>query len=526
MKTQRMIAGAVIASLMAGAAMAESVLRLDEVPVGELDPAKASDYADAILTYNLYDTLVSPRVGSYGFEPLLAESWEVEDRIYRFKLRPGVTFVSGNPLKAEDVVFSFNRMRALGQGYSYLFESVETVEAIDDATVQFTLKTEYAPFLSSLVRLPILDSATVLANLGEGEGEMKDWGQAWLAANSAGTGAYKLVSHNPLEETVMERNPDFFLGVPDKAPDTVRLRYGMEASTVRTLMGQGEHQISSQWLPPEVLRSLSADGMQLLEEKGTTGFYVKFNTAKAPFDDLECRRAFSAAFDYEAGLKIVAINGDYALGSPATGAIPVGMLGSAPAGQTVKRDMDKARDHLSKCRYAPEDMDVEISWIGEVPIEERFALLMQANFAELGVQARVTKMPWALFSEQVSNPETTPSISQVFGYSVTGDPDTLLYSMYHSSSAGTWMSPEHLNDAKVDELLDRGRTTTDEAERAAIYAELNQHLIDTAPSIFAQDQVSLFAAAPNVSVPILSDPAQSVALAAYGFNFRFMEMQP
>ena len=89
---------------------------------------------------------------------------------------------------------------------------------------------------------------------------MKDWGQAYLSGHAAGSGAYKVVSHNPQEETVMAKNAGYFLGAPPKAPDTVRLRYGLEAATVRTLISQGQHEISSQWLPPEVLKSLAASG--------------------------------------------------------------------------------------------------------------------------------------------------------------------------------------------------------------------------------------------------------------------------
>jgi peptide/nickel transport system substrate-binding protein len=88
-------------------------------------------------------------------------------------------------------------------------------------TVKFTLKEAYSPFVASLVRLPIVDKKLVMANLGEGDGEMKDWGQAFLAANGAGSGAYKVTSHNPQQETVMAKNADYFLGVPAKAPDTV-----------------------------------------------------------------------------------------------------------------------------------------------------------------------------------------------------------------------------------------------------------------------------------------------------------------
>ncbi|MBL0372358.1 ABC transporter substrate-binding protein [Rhizobium sp. KVB221] len=520
----------VAAALLAAASLhsyaaAETVLRLDEVPVGELDPAKASDYADSILMFNIYDTLVIPKQGQPGYDAFLASGWETDGKTYTFKLRNDVKFQSGNALTADDVVFSYNRMMALGQGLSYLFTNVEKAEAVDPATVKFTLKEVYAPFISALTRLPIVDKKLVMENLAAGDGEMKDWGQAYLTGHAAGSGAYKVVSHNPQEETVMAKNADYFLKVPAKAPDTVRFRYGLEAATVRTLISQGEHDISSSWLPPEVLKSLAAEGAQLLEEKGTTGFYIKMNTTKAPFDDIECRLAVSYAFDYESGVKMVGVTDTVSQGSPATGAIPVGMLGALPADKAMKKDIDKAKEHLAKCKYKPEDMKVELSWIGEVPLEERFALLMQANFSELGIKAEVKKLPWALFVEQISKPENTPAISQVFVNTMSGDPDTLLYGMYHSTAGGTWMSPEYLKDKEVDALLEKGRTTTDDAERAKIYTELNERLRALAPTIFAQDQTAVFAASNRVSVPALSDPSKAFALAGFGFNFRLMEMK-
>lgn len=508
----------------AGPAFAETVLRLDEVPVGELDPAKASDYADSLLMFNVYDTLVIPKQGAPGHDGLLAESWEAEGNSYVFKLREGVKFQSGNPLTAEDVVFSLDRMKALGAGLSYLFETVESAEAVDDRTVRFNLSEPYAPFVAALVRLPIVDKQLVIANLGEGEGEMGDWGQAFLSANGAGTGGYKVVSHNPQEETVMAKNADYFLGVPAKAPDTVRLRYGLEAATVRALIARGEHDISSQWLPPEVLKSLADEGAQLLTESGTGGFYVKMNTTKPPLDDVNCRMALSKAFDYATAIQMIAVTPDVSQGSAATGAIPVGMLGANSLPDILSRDLDAAKEYLAACQYSPDDFTLELSWVAEVPLEERFALLMQANFAELGVKSEIVRMPWALFSEQVTNPENTPHISQLFVTAVTGDPDTLLFGMYHSSVAGTWQSPEYLDDPEVDALLEKGRTAASDADRAAAYADLNARLMELAPTVYGYDRQSVFAASNRVTVPAMTDPAKAFSLDGMGLSFRLMEM--
>ena len=511
-------------ALIALPAAAQTVLSLDEVPVGELDPAKASDYADSLLMFNVYDTLVLPVQGGPGYAPHLAESWEVDGNDYVVTLRGDVRFRSGNPLTAEDVVFSFERMKALGAGLSFLFDNVTGAEAVDERTVRFSLDKPYSPFIASLVRLPVVDKKLVMENLGAGDGEMGDWGQAFLSANSAGTGAYTVVSHNPQEETVMEKNADYFLGVPEAAPDRVRLRYGLEAATVRTLIAQGEHDISSQWLPPEVMRSIAGTGAQFLKESGGGAFYIKLNTTKAPLDDVNCRLALSKAFDYGAAVQMVAITGDVAQGSPATGAIPVGMYGANPADRILVRDMDAAKEHLAACQHDPADFTLELSWIAEVPIEERFALLMQSNFAELGFKSEIRRVPWALYTDLVTNPQNTPHVSQIFVNAVTGDPDTLLYAMYHSSSAGTWQSPEYLNDAQVDEHLERGRTETTDEGREAAYRALNDRLMELAPTIFGYDRQSIFAASNRVRVPALSEPEKAFGLDGMGFSFRLMEM--
>lgn len=322
----------------------------------------------------------------------------------------------------------------------------------------------------------------------------------------------------------MARNNAYFLGVPDVAPDTVRLRYGLEAATVRTLIAQGEHDISSQWLPPEVQQALARDGAQLLTEAGTGAFYFKMNTTKAPLDDVNCRLALSSAFDYATAVQMIAITDDVSAGSPATGAIPVGMFGANAADMAISQDLDAARAYLDACAYDPADIDIEISWIAEVPLEERFALLMQSNFTQLGIGAHITKLPWALFAEQVSNPDNTPHISQLFVNAVTGDPDTLLYGMYHSSTMGTWQSPEYLNDSQVDAFLEAGRTAGTDAEREEAYAGLNARLMEIAPTIYGFDRQSVFAASNRVRVPALSDPEKAFGLDGLGFSFRLMEM--
>ncbi len=140
---------------------------------------------------------------------------------------------------------------------------------------------------------------------------------------------------------------------------------------------------------PEVIKALAANGRRWLTESGTGAFYVKMNTTKPPLDDVNCRMAFAKAFDYGAAIKMIAVTDTVSQGAASTGAVPVGMFGANPADQVLTRDLEAARQHLAECKYKPEDFALEISWIAEVPVEERFALLMQANYAELGVKSEI-----------------------------------------------------------------------------------------------------------------------------------------
>jgi peptide/nickel transport system substrate-binding protein len=513
-------------ALAATPAVSQTVLRIDESPVGEIDPAKGTDYADTMLAVNVYDALILPAQGGPGVAPHVATGWEQDGNVYTFSLRDDITFHSGNRLTARDVVFSYERMMALGQGFSNLFVGrVDSVEAVDDTTVRFTLSGPFAPFLPSLVRLPIVDSELVLANIQDGSfGELGDYGQAFLSAGDAGSGAYTVVSQDPQNETVLERFDGYFLGVPEAAPDQVRLRYGIEASTVRALMSRGEHEITSQWIPPEVIRALAAeDGIGLLTERGTTVFMMKLNTQKPPLDDVHCRLALTYAYDYATTLQMVSITEDVIQGTPINGPVPAGMLGADHDTPPFTQDLDRARAEFAQCAGATA-APIEIAWNSDVPAQERLALLMQSSFEALGFKTSITRLTWAAFIDRATNPETSPHIFQVFVNATTPDPDSLLYNMYHSSAGGTWMSSEHLVDARVDELLEAGRTELDEDARAKIYRELAAYLREIAPSIWAYEYQAVFAAREVVNAPTLSQDDQRYALEG-GFNMVFRQME-
>ncbi|MDE0200854.1 MAG: ABC transporter substrate-binding protein, partial [Rhodospirillaceae bacterium] len=283
----------------ASSALAERVLRIEEVPIGELDPHKAIDYIDSIINFNVYDTLVWPNPDG-TFSGLLAESWEVSDDglNYTFTMRD-VKFHDGSVVDAHDVVYSLARTQAIGQAYANLFVGL-TSTAVDDRTAQITLPATNAAFLSTLARLSIVNSDLARANQQEGDfGENGDYSSAFLSGNDAGSGAYTVESHNMQELTILKAFPGYFEAFDPLAPETVQIRYGISAATMRTLMANGELDLSNQWHPYETYGGLSElENVALTTEKGVGYVVLPIHTQMAPTDDVHFRRAMVYALNY------------------------------------------------------------------------------------------------------------------------------------------------------------------------------------------------------------------------------------
>ena len=501
------------------------VLRIDEVAVAEIDPAKSTDFVDSILFYNLYDTLVAAAPGG-KLVPSLAESWTVspDGLAYAFKIRRGIKFHDGTELTAADVEFSLQRMMALKQGFSYLYDGwVSAVKASGPSTVAITLTRPYGPFLATLVRLGVVNRALVLKNKKDGKfGEFGDYGDAFLSATDAGSGPYRIKSHNPQQLSVIEKFPGYWQVFAVNAPDEVRVLLSVEAATIRTLMVRREHDVTSQWLPTEIYRALGdTPGIALATERGQSNLFLKINTKRAPTDDLNVRRAMVLGFDYAAVLRLIQINDRVAAGKTARGPIPEGFPGFDPTLPVPKRDVAAAKAALAQAKS--KNVELEFGWVAEVPLEEKIALLFQQNMADIGVNVKVVKVPWALMTEKATKPDTTPNIVPIFFAGTYPDPDSFLYSTYHGSAAGSWTSMEWLQSKDVDGLLDRARTTANPDQRLSLYKQAQKMIVDQVPDIYPYEQFAVFAYQEYVT-PAFVDPAKAIPVQGAHWNFRLWQV--
>ncbi len=469
----------------------KQVLRVTFSWPNRIDPAVGNDYAASTSLANLYDSLVFPNAAG-GVDPALAESWEVssDGTVYTFNLRQDAKFHDGSPVMASDVIYSYNRLNEIGEGYAYLVTPhIKDIQATGDYTVEITLAQPSALFLPSLVRLYIANEDLVRQNTkADGPyGEHGDYGKEWLQTNDAGSGPYMAIEF-PLEQyLLMEKFSDWWGDFHPQAADEVRFIGTTEAVTVRSLMQNKQLEISDQWQSFEAYEALERiDGVSIAPLTSLSSFYYMVNNKKAPTDDEHCRKAMSYAFDYDTAVSL-----EWPGTKQMVGPVPAGVAGHNPDVLVYKRDLEKAKEELALCQYGADiaNYPIVLNWVAEVPDEEKWALLFQSNLAEIGMPAEIVKVPWLSLVENTSKLETSPNIATIYVSSDLPEAGLMLKQRYHSSTTGTWQQVEWLLDEALDEAIDDALATLDDQERYQKYYAIQEDLVNRAVSMWLYDQV-------------------------------------
>ncbi|WP_110588533.1 ABC transporter substrate-binding protein [Microbacterium suaedae] len=247
------------------------------------------------LSGNVYEGLF--RLADSGeVEPLLAASHEMSDDglTYTFTLQDGVAFQSGKALTADDVVFSIEKVIAddSQSARKSQLEVVDTVTALDDATVQVTLSEPSISFIYNLTYVWIVNS--------EFDGDRK--------AAADGTGPYSLGQWTRGSALSLERHPDYW--GEQAANAGVVFHYFGDATALGNALLTGAVDIATSQQSPDALTQFEAtDDFVINDGDSTTKLLLAFNDAAAPFDDVRVRQAVSYAIDDEKLLE--SVWGDY-----------------------------------------------------------------------------------------------------------------------------------------------------------------------------------------------------------------------
>jgi peptide/nickel transport system substrate-binding protein len=328
---------------------------LDIAPTGDdriLDWAHLEDLS----TYNILSETASVGWLRMIYDPFLtydqselvpwaAESWNrVDDTTIELKLREGMTFHDGQPVTADDAVFSINYMVELQPpAMSDALARIVSAERVDDLTFRVTLtQPDPAVFTQSLTDLVILPQ-----HIWEGVADPLNWNPV-DAGGVIGSGPFTFESWTP--------NQAHDLGVHTghwAAPDydgIRRLSLG-QADAVRAAMADGTADFASEVLPSSSMERLSEeeDHLDFQEIEVFNTIMVWVNHEVRPFDDLEFRRALRMATNKER----VALEGWLGFARPAgAGNVPEA-LGDwyNPDLEEIPYDIEGARQVLEEAGY-------------------------------------------------------------------------------------------------------------------------------------------------------------------------------
>jgi len=440
------------------------------------DPS-ASFSTEALYMANIYEPLIWIRPDG-TFEPALAESWEVSDDglVWTFHLREGVKFHDGSTLNADAVVASIERTREMGTGASWIWWMVESIEALDDMTVQFTLSTPYP--------LDRVAASTYAAWIMSPDAAEKD--SDWFEqGNEAGTGPWMLESYTPDEEIVLTRFEGYWGGWDDDQFDKVVIRIVPEQVVQAQMLEGGEVDLALS-LPVETYEKFQADPNFVVYEDDTLFNYVGLlNTQKEPLNDKLVRQAIAYAIPYE---DIVAV-GAGGLGQQARGPVPHGLWPYSDEVGQYTYDPEKARELLAEAGYPDGGFSLVLTHAAENLSEERFAPVIRDALAEIGIDVEIRPMLWSQQWEMAKgDPAEAQDIFLLLWWPTISDGYDNLSSMFHCEDEPFFNLCYYCNP-EYDELIDTALelTATDPETAQQMYIEAMNILVEDSPALFLYD---------------------------------------
>lgn len=451
--------------------------------LAELDPGKASSTADMSAVVNMYDTVLTIQGEQNKLAANLGTDWSVENdgTTWVLNLRDDVTHHSGNQFTAEDVVYSLNRVLRLNSSPATPFKGIITegsVSARDETTVEFNLEFPYAPFLSTLVRLFVVDSTKLQEDVNDGNISN------YLNSNAAGSGPYTLTSATSGSELQLEAFGDYWGGWEDNQFDSARIRIVSEDSTAKILMQDGNADLTNKFLATETYNEMAGyDNVNVVNQPSLFLWHIPMNTTKPPLDDIKVREAITHAYNYQTVIDEIMQGGAVAVGP-----VPNGLEGHNDELEPYSQDLDAAQAALEESSYSLDEInqiEMEIMYTSVVPRERPISLLLQQNLKEIGIEnVTISDTQFSQMIERASQKETTPHFTQVGNGVNQPTPDGFTYGMYHPSSFGQINACSFYSTDELASTLEEARITKDREERLNLYKDAQEMIHSGYPSVY------------------------------------------
>jgi peptide/nickel transport system substrate-binding protein len=440
-------------------AVTTGVLRVAMQPLVQTDPAFISSDAEVLVANAVYDYLVDVTPQN-TIEPRLATKWDIsqDGLTYVFTLADGVTFHDGSPLSANDVVWTFNRLRDPQNDTPTkdLYSNIVDIKATGDLEVTFTLKEPNPFFLFDLSD----NHALVM------KADTQDPG------NFNGTGPFSVTTYSPEDRIVLSANPNYFIKGEPKLSGFEIIFFNDESAQVDALRG-GQVDLVMR-LSTDLYISLKGESGFTLFEVSTNQFdLVRLRADEKPGNDPRVIQALKLATDREAIFQLV-LQGYGRIGRDS----PIGPMYTQYYSEDTplpKRDVAAAKQLLADAGY-PDGLSLDMH-VPDTGVRPNLALALKDQWAEAGVNINVIVEPESVYYGDNGWLAVDLGIT---GWGSRPYPQFYLDTMLTCNAV--W-NEAHWCDAEFDQLAKVAGTTMDEQTRVNAYKEIQRILIERGPVI-------------------------------------------
>ena len=459
------------------------------------DPQTMDPHAIALLyhsriAFQIHDSLVG-RDEKFKIEPALALSWQMmTPTLWRFRLRPGVTFHDGAPFTADDAVFSLERALTAPSQRAFQLKGVTAIRKVDGLTIEVQLEAPDAVLPEKLQYIAIMNKAWCEKH---GVSKPQDFNakqETHAVRNANGTGPLQLLRYEPDVRTTLQRHKAWWGWADRRSGNLEQVNLITIKSDATRLAALASGEVDLVLDPPyqDVLRLKNDSRITLQQTPDIGQQYLTFDQARDelegsdvkgrnPFKDLRVRKAVYHAINMPLIVDKV-LRGQ---------AVPTGaFLSPLVDGSTAELDQRlpynpaRARQLLGEAGY-PNGFAVPLDCVN-VTWRENVCQAVAAMLTQVGIRTSLRTSPSNQFF-----PKLSQGTAAFIEYGWTASPDAWnslngLFRSFDKAGLGTFNAGRYSN-AKLDVLIDNIRTEADLTRRRAMVSTVLRLLADDLPYI-------------------------------------------
>lgn len=447
-----------------------------------VDPANLDPYALAeTFTLSWLGQVYEPLVGrgkNLELVPALATKWEQPSpEVWRFTLRPGVTFHGGEPFTADDVVFSLKRAKLEGSDMAYTIGSVTEIRKVDDLTVDLVMEKPNPILPVQITSTYIMSKSWAEKNGAEKPSSIKAKVENFATNNENGTGPFRIESRQPGVKIVLKPFAGHWAKPEHDLTEIVFTPIQSDATRVAALLSGEVDMIYP--IPQQDLDRIKASGKaDVLQGAELRTMFINMDQkrdelvesnvkGKNPFRDVRVRKAIYQAID------MGAIR-DRIMGGTSRNAgemVAPGINGYDKAlDERLPFDVEASKALLTEAGYAS-GFEVGMDCSNDRYVnDEKICLAIVGMLGRVGIKVKLNAQTRAKFFEKVLSRNT--SMAMLGWQPLSYDAHSTLQDVMNTpeGKVGTYNVGNYGNP-KVDELTGKVETEIDPAKRQALISE-------------------------------------------------------